>query len=159
MALCLVCIGSVADAKAGICALRHAHAGVLIRDPFLSVCQVHIVSRRGKSRCPLQRHPYGHSIPLAGIFAARSAPCPNPPPLRRHIPKFSASPKKCRFGPCAQSFHVAGYRSVPLFWPKSRREQRHPGHRLNSLHQRMHPRHRRILPWLLCYYWAFITTR
>jgi len=71
--------------------------GVLIRDPFLSVCQVHIVSRHGKSRCPLQRHPYGHSIPLAGIFAARSAPCPNPPPLRRHIPKFSASPKKMPF--------------------------------------------------------------
>jgi len=73
--------------------------GVLIRDPFLSVCQVHIVSRHGKSRCPLQRHPYGHSIPLAGIFAARSAPCPNPPPLRRHIPKFSASPKNAVSGP------------------------------------------------------------
>lgn len=85
----------------------------MIRDPFLSVCQVHIVSRHGKSRCPLQRHPYGHSIPLPGIFAARSAPCPNPPPLRRHIPKFSASPKKCRFGFRALRSVIPRYR-IPL---------------------------------------------
>lgn len=46
----------------------------------------------------LQRHPYGHSIPLAGIFAARSAPCPNPPPLRRHAhPPIFGKPKKMPF--------------------------------------------------------------
>lgn len=46
----------------------------------------------------LQRHPYGHSIPLAGLFAARSAPCPNPPPLRRHAhPPIFGKPKKMPF--------------------------------------------------------------
>ena len=105
----------------------------------------------------LRRHPYGHSIPLAGTFAARSAPClqtPAAPPAHPQI--FGKQAQKMPF---RALLHDTGYRSVPLFRPESRREQRHPGHQLNSLHRRMHPRHRRILPWLLCYYWAFIITR
>ena len=75
--------------------------GVLIRDPFLSVCQVHIVSRRGKSRCPLQRHPYGHSIPFHWPAFLLRGPPPVQPPRRSAgtSPNFRQAQKNAVSGP------------------------------------------------------------
>ena len=98
MALCLVCIGSVADAKAGICALRHARAcGVLIRDPFLSVCQVHIVSRHGKSRCPTPAPPIRPFHSIGRHFCCAVRPLSKPPAAPPAHPQIFGKPKKMPF--------------------------------------------------------------